>query len=83
MINTTTKLDGDRFATEITVETIAQLYTLVNITMNSVSGMVAKQDGYIVNAASVMGLCCLDLTRPFTVECDAATTCKLMEQIGG
>lgn len=83
MVNTTTRLDEDRFATEITIETIAQLYALVNITMGSVSGVMAKQDGYIVNAASVMGLCCLDLTRPFTVECDATTTCKLMEEIGG
>lgn len=34
------------------------------------SEVIAKQDNYIVNAKSIMGLFSLDLIRPFTIECD-------------
>lgn len=53
---------------KIKLNTIADVRDFVDIaTLEYVDKLLAKQDGYVVDGKSIMGLFSLDLTRPFEI----------------
>lgn len=53
---------------KIVVQKISSLYAIVKLTQELKYKVIAKQGSYAVDASSVMGLCCLDLMSPFSIE---------------
>lgn len=53
---------------KIVVQKISSLYAIVKLAQELKYKVIAKQGSYAVDASSVMGLCCLDLMSPFSID---------------
>lgn len=57
---------------KVIIETISNLYKLVELATESNLPLIASQGSYVVCASSIMGLCSLDLREPIEIRLNNA-----------